>query len=166
MNVTRLSDVTAALPPPAHPIASLNLGSSPDGSTSLRSTSIVTGTSISVVAASSRASGGAAIASGSTRTVTSPVAMCPLPSVIEYEKRSITGSSLGTSSSCTCALTNGAKQINTRRIEQVRKRGLPPLLLGLDERGQAPLPDLFIPSELFISSDLFIPTKFLFSLAI
>jgi hypothetical protein len=28
--------------------------------------------------------------------------------------------------------------------EQVRKRGLPPLLLGLDERGQAPLPDLFI----------------------
>jgi len=27
--------------------------------------------------------------------------------------------------------------------EQVRKRGLPPLLLGLDERGQAPLPDLF-----------------------
>src|SRR5215213_171023 len=30
-----------------------------------------------------------------------------------------------------------------RRIEQVRKRGLPPPLLGLDERGQAPLPDLF-----------------------
>src|SRR6185369_15315281 len=27
--------------------------------------------------------------------------------------------------------------------EQVRKRGLPPPLLGLDERGQAPLPDLF-----------------------
>jgi len=27
--------------------------------------------------------------------------------------------------------------------EQVRKRGLPPLMLGLDERGQAPLPDLF-----------------------
>jgi len=29
------------------------------------------------------------------------------------------------------------------KIEQVRKRGLPPLLLGWDERGQAPLPDLF-----------------------
>jgi hypothetical protein len=29
------------------------------------------------------------------------------------------------------------------KIEQVRKRGLPPPLLGLDERGQAPLPDLF-----------------------
>ena len=28
-------------------------------------------------------------------------------------------------------------------IEQVRKRGLPPPLLGLDKRGQAPLPDLF-----------------------
>jgi len=28
-------------------------------------------------------------------------------------------------------------------IEQVRKRGLPPPLLGWDERGQAPLPDLF-----------------------
>src|SRR6185369_3535229 len=27
--------------------------------------------------------------------------------------------------------------------EQVRKRGLPPPLLGLEERGQAPLPDLF-----------------------
>jgi hypothetical protein len=27
--------------------------------------------------------------------------------------------------------------------EQVRKRGLPPLLLGLDKRGQATLPDLF-----------------------
>jgi hypothetical protein len=27
--------------------------------------------------------------------------------------------------------------------EQVRKGGLPPLLLGLDERAQAPLPDLF-----------------------
>jgi len=44
------------------------------------------------------------------------------------------------------------------RIEQVRKRGLPPPLLGLDERGQAPLPDLFI-SYLFYSdwlySDLF-----------
>ena len=39
------------------------------------------------------------------------------------------------------------------RIEQVRKRGLPPLLLGLDERGQAPLPDLFY-SHLFYS-DLF-----------
>jgi hypothetical protein len=37
------------------------------------------------------------------------------------------------------------------RNEQVRKRGLPPLLLGLDERGQAPLPDLFY-------SDLFIPS--------
>src|SRR5215213_10869192 len=28
--------------------------------------------------------------------------------------------------------------------EQVRKRGLPPPLLGFDQRGQAPLPDLFI----------------------
>jgi len=36
-----------------------------------------------------------------------------------------------------------------RRIEQVRKRGLPPLLLGVDERGQAPLPDLFYSSDLF-----------------
>ena len=35
------------------------------------------------------------------------------------------------------------------RIEQVRKRGLPPPLLGLDERGQAPLPDLFYSSDLF-----------------
>jgi len=40
--------------------------------------------------------------------------------------------------------------------EQVRKRGLPPPMLGLDERGQAPLPDLFI-------SDLFIPTDWLIS---
>jgi hypothetical protein len=31
-------------------------------------------------------------------------------------------------------------------MEQVRKRGLPPPLLGLDERGQAPLPDLFYSS--------------------
>jgi len=28
-------------------------------------------------------------------------------------------------------------------MEQVRKRGLPPPLLGWDKRGQAPLPDLF-----------------------
>jgi hypothetical protein len=34
--------------------------------------------------------------------------------------------------------------------EQVRKRGLPPLLLGLDERGQAPLPDVFF-VDLFFS---------------
>jgi glutamine synthetase len=34
-------------------------------------------------------------------------------------------------------------RIEPVRIEQVRKRGLPPPLLGLDERGQAPLPDLF-----------------------
>src|SRR6185295_2262451 len=39
------------------------------------------------------------------------------------------------------------------RIEQVRKRGLPPLLLGLDGRGQAPLPDLFI-SPAAVSSQL------------
>jgi len=32
--------------------------------------------------------------------------------------------------------------------EQVRKRGLPPLLLGLNKRGQAPLPDLFFPDVL------------------
>jgi hypothetical protein len=31
--------------------------------------------------------------------------------------------------------------------EQVRKGGLPPLLLGFDERGQAPLPDRFISDE-------------------
>src|SRR6185295_15536283 len=31
----------------------------------------------------------------------------------------------------------------SQRIEQVRKRGLPPPLPGFEERGQAPLPDLF-----------------------
>jgi len=35
-------------------------------------------------------------------------------------------------------------------IEQVRKRGLPPPLLGLDKRGQAPLPDLFFDPEIKI----------------
>src|SRR5215213_1902012 len=76
---------------------------------------------------------------------------------------SITGSSLGTSSSCTCALANGAsRQIRASRIEQlrrneqVRKRGLPPLLEG---RRQASLPDLFISFGLFI-------VNFSFSLAI
>src|SRR6185369_15395043 len=32
---------------------------------------------------------------------------------------------------------------NSQEVEQVRKRGLPPLLEEFDERGQAPLPDLF-----------------------
>ena len=36
----------------------------------------------------------------------------------------------------------GWRNLNDEQ-EQVRKRGLPPLWLGLDERGQAPLPDLF-----------------------
>jgi hypothetical protein len=44
--------------------------------------------------------------------------------------------------------------IMDRGIEQVRKGGLPPLLLGLDERGQAPLPDLFILPDLFYSITL------------
>src|SRR6185369_1390478 len=35
-----------------------------------------------------------------------------------------------------------------KELEQVRKRGLPPLLLGLGERGQAPLPDLFYSQRL------------------
>ena len=32
-------------------------------------------------------------------------------------------------------------------MEQVRKRGLPPLLDEFEERGQAPLPDLFFYSS-------------------
>src|SRR6185369_14689675 len=36
-----------------------------------------------------------------------------------------------------------SRRLHGRRIEQVRKRGLPPLLDEFDERGQAPLPDLF-----------------------
>jgi hypothetical protein len=35
------------------------------------------------------------------------------------------------------------------RNEQVRKRGLPPLIEDLVERGQAPLPDLFYSSLFF-----------------
>ena len=50
---------------------------------------------------------------------------------------------------------NKPVRIEQLRIEQVRKRGLPPPLLGLEERGQAPLPDLFY-FYLFIPSDLFI----------
>ena len=42
--------------------------------------------------------------------------------------------------------------MNASEKEQVRKRGLPPLLLGLDKRGQAPLPDLFYLSFHFILS--------------
>src|SRR6185369_10258687 len=36
-----------------------------------------------------------------------------------------------------------APRRRSQEKEQVRKRGLPPPLLGMDERGQAPLPDLF-----------------------
>jgi hypothetical protein len=35
------------------------------------------------------------------------------------------------------------KEEQVQEEEPVRKRGLPPLFLGFDERGQAPLPDLF-----------------------
>ena len=42
---------------------------------------------------------------------------------------------------CVCVVTSQLK-----RIEQVRKRGLPPPF-EFDERGQAPLPDLFYSSE-------------------
>jgi len=44
---------------------------------------------------------------------------------------------------CITAAANPPAPNQNSEIEQVRKRGLPPLLLGLDERGQAPLPDLF-----------------------
>src|SRR5215212_4405658 len=68
---------------------------------------------------------------------------------------SITGSSLGTSSSCTCAITTELsrhiRRIEQAEIEQVRKRGLPPLF---HQRGQATLPDLFI-SDVFISSFMY-----------
>jgi len=36
-----------------------------------------------------------------------------------------------------------------RRIEQVRKRGLPQLIESTQQRGQAPLPDLFYSFNLF-----------------
>jgi hypothetical protein len=35
------------------------------------------------------------------------------------------------------------RKMKPQNKEQVRKRGLPPPLLGWEERGQAPLPDLF-----------------------
>ena len=43
------------------------------------------------------------------------------------------------------------------KLEQVRKRGLPPPFLGFDERGQAPLPDLFysvVPDDWAAASDV------------
>src|SRR6185369_10532809 len=46
----------------------------------------------------------------------------------------------------TKSIPKDAKSSKTSLIskeEQVRKRGLPPLILGSDKRGQAPLPDLF-----------------------
>ena len=44
-----------------------------------------------------------------------------------------------------------ARKIETRNIEQVRKRGLPPLLHQARERGQAPLPDLFnVAAKIFL----------------
>jgi hypothetical protein len=40
-----------------------------------------------------------------------------------------------------------APSVNAKReIEQVRKRGLPPLVNSKQQRGQAPLPDLFYSS--------------------
>jgi len=44
---------------------------------------------------------------------------------------------------------NSQWRIHQVEIEQVRKRGLPPPLLGWDERGQAPLPDLFFSDWFF-----------------
>jgi hypothetical protein len=44
---------------------------------------------------------------------------------------------------------NQSVEKNKSELEQVRKRGLPPPLLGLEERGQAPLPDLFFSTNLF-----------------
>ncbi len=42
-------------------------------------------------------------------------------------------------------------RIEQQAIEQVRKRGLPPLTESPDQRGQAPLPDLFYSTNLFYS---------------
>ena len=47
--------------------------------------------------------------------------------------------------------TETSSRIEHHKIEQVRKRGLPPLIEEVSERGQAPLPDLFYSSDLFYS---------------
>src|SRR5690349_11216631 len=68
----------------------------------------------------------------------------PLPDLFVSDRRESSGISIKASMRI--------RQLNKEQVirighvdkEQVRKRGLPPLLLGLDERGQAPLPDLFI----------------------
>src|SRR5215216_214897 len=63
---------------------------------------------------------------------------------------SVTSQRSGYERDCSAQSTGGRTVVSAADetgIEQVRKRGLPPPLLGLDERGQAPLPDLFYPSN-------------------
>jgi FAD/FMN-containing dehydrogenase len=57
----------------------------------------------------------------------------------------------GEAKAITAEMQERPEQEVSSRIEQVRKRGLPPLVEFPDQRGQAPLPDLFYSSDLFYS---------------